>query len=260
MRPLFTAPLISGETHVLLGIMQTHPAPMLTELAALCGYDFVILDCEHGWFSDADLLEALRIVAATRTAIIVRPLGHDSHVIGRLLDMGVDGLLIPKVETAEQAQAIALACEYPPKGTRGFGAPSHRVTRYGLDLDGHMKETRANQSLFVIIESALGVANVDGIAAVEGIDGVVVGPSDLSADLGSLGDIGSAAYTQSLERVERSLQGQGKLLGTASPPNAALDTLVCRGYQLLIVSGDAGLIRDAMTSQLAKAKSCLARC
>lgn len=241
----------------LIGLLQTHSNPALTELAAMCGYDFIILDDEHGVFSPNDHLQTLRALSFTDVAAFVRLSGHDLQAVGRYLDMGVDGILVPNVTSAEQASAVVLAMDYPPVGTRGFGASLHRGTRYGLDLATHLKAPRAGAALVVIIESALGVANVEEILSIDGVDGAVIGPWDLTANLGCAGDFSHPAYAEAMIRIERAASTRGKIFGTAPNPSYPLETLLARGHRLLIVGADMSLMRDAVCAAVAKAKSCL---
>lgn len=239
----------------LFGLLQTHPNPALAEMAGLCGYDFLIFDGEHGVFSETDHLESLRALACTDALGFVRLAGRDAHALGRYLDMGADGIVVPNVSTAEQANMLVRAMEYPPNGIRGFGASAHRATRYGMDLAAHLKAPRQGACLFVIIESRLGVANVDDILAVEGVDGAIIGPADLSADMGSARDFANPEYLLAVERVEKAAVAQRKIFGTAPHPGFPVETLLARGHRLLIMDADMSLIREAMCAQLATARS-----
>lgn len=241
----------------LIGLLQAHPNPALAEMAGMCGYDFLLLDGEHGVFSESDYLQTLQALAAADVLAMVRLGKHDTQALGRYLDMGADVTVVPNVSTAEQARTLARAMEYPPAGTRGFGAPLHRATRYGMDLAAHLKAPRQGVCLVVIIESASGVANVEDILAVEGIDGVIIGPSDLTADLGCAGDFSQAAYARAVARIERAAAARGKLLGTAPHPGSPFEALVARGHRLLIIGDDVSLVREAMSAQVAKARSYL---
>jgi 4-hydroxy-2-oxoheptanedioate aldolase len=242
----------------LMGFMQTQPNPALVEMAAQCGYDFLFLDCEHGLFSDMDLLQALQLLSALNVASLVRLKGHDAQAVGRLMDLGADVIVVPNVTSAAEARMLARAMHYPPAGTRGFAASAHRVTRYGMDAAVHVKDPRAGVSLLVIIESEQGVANVEEIVAVEGIDGVIIGPSDLSAGLGALGDYSSAVYREAVARVERAVATRGKTLGTAPHGDSTIEALIARGHRLCIIGADMPLIREAMSAQVMQAKSALA--
>jgi 2-keto-3-deoxy-L-rhamnonate aldolase RhmA len=241
----------------LVGFLQAHPNPTIAEMAGMCGYDFVLLDGEHGVFSEQDYVHTFQALAGTAALAAVRLGKHDPQALGRYLDMGAEVIVVPNVSTAEQTRTLARALEYPPAGTRGFGASLHRATRYGMDLDAHLRTPREGVSLVVIIESAAGVANVEDILSVEGVDGVIIGPSDLTADLGCAGDFSQAAYAQAVARIEAAAATQGKIFGTAPHPGYPLEALVARGHRLLIVDDDVSIIREAMSAQVAKAKSCL---
>jgi 2-keto-3-deoxy-L-rhamnonate aldolase RhmA len=241
----------------LIGLLQTHHNPTLAEIAAMCGYDFVLLDGEHGVFNERDYLEALRTLAATDTLAMVRLGNHDTQALGRYLDMGADAIVVPNVSTVAQARALVRAMEYPPAGTRGFGASLHRATHYGINLAAHVKAPRQGVCLVVIIESASGVSNVEDIVAVEGVDAVLVGPSDLAADLGCPGEFSQLEYVQAVARIEQAAADRGKIYGTAPHPGHHLEALVSRGHRLLIVDDDVSLIREAMSTQVTKARLCL---
>jgi 4-hydroxy-2-oxoheptanedioate aldolase len=241
----------------LIGFLQTHPNPLLAEIAGMCGYDFLLMDGEHGVFSEMDYLHTLQAIAGWDILGMVRLREHDAKAVGRYLDMGVDVIVAPNVTSEEQARALVRAMSYPPSGTRGFGASLHRATRYGVDMACHLEAPREAAALLVIIESALGVANVEDIVAVEGVDGVIVGPFDLTAELGALGEFASPAYTQAIARIERAATTRGKLVGTVPHPGNSLEALLSRGHRVFIVGADMPLVREAMSATLAKAKSFL---
>lgn len=241
----------------LLGLLQTYPNLVTTEMAAECGYDFVFLDCEHGLFDDKDCFHAIQVSQAHGMAALVRVRGHDLTAIARFADMGADAILVPQVETAVQAQALAKALVYPPAGTRGYAAPGQRATRFGLQAANHLATQRTEIFFGVIIESRLGVENSDAILTVNGVDAVIIGPSDLSADLGQVGDF-SAEYEAALHRIERAALDHRKLLGMPPHQGQSIDALQSRGHRLFIVGSDVSLLRDAMTAQLQTARATLA--
>jgi len=237
--------------------LQTRRNPEVSELTGICGYDFALMDCEHGILSESDCLETAALLTAGGVLALVRLADHDPKAVGKFLDMGIDAVVIPNVSTAAQATLLARATQYPPFGTRSFGASLHRVTRYGIVSAETETEPQSNARLLVMIESALGVNNVEEIVAVDGVDGIVVGPWDLTASLGQLGDFSQPGYAEALARVERAANSAGKLLGTAPHPGSTAEALVARGYRLLIVAADMPLFREAMTSQLLKARSAI---
>lgn len=239
---------------VIVGLLQTHAHPAITELAGMCGYDFVLLDAEHGVFSESDFVLALQVLASTGTLGMVRLAGHDTHALGRYMDMGAAAIVVPNVSTAEEARAMVRAMQYPPTGSRGLGAAAHRGTRYGLDFAAHLSAPRGGVGLFVLIESSLGVANAADILDVEGVDGAIIGPADLSASLGRAGDYAQPAYAQALARVESAAAARNKLLGSVPHAGHSLQALQARGYRLLILGADMSLIREAMRAQILKAR------
>lgn len=247
--------LLSG--HPLVGLLQSHPNTVVTEIAAICGFQFLMLDGEHGVYGDQDYLHAVQTLAAFDVFALVRLATQDLHALGRYMDMGVDAIVVPNVSTAEQARALVRAMDYPPAGTRGVGAALHRSTRYGADFASYLKAPRANVCLLPIIESALGSANADEILAVDGVDGVVIGPADLSADLGRAGDFSQPAFMEAVTHIERAAAARGKLLGGAPHAGNPIDALLTRGYRLLIVASDINLMREAFSAQVAKSKTSL---
>lgn len=246
-----------SKEEALIGLLQSHSNVVLSELAGLCGYDFLFLDCEHGLFSDKELAQTIQVLCSSDIAALVRVDGHDVKAVGRCLDMGADGIIVPDVTSADEAEALVRAMRYPPLGTRGSGAASHRSTRYGMDLADHIKDPRGGALLIVIIESALGVQNAREILSVNGVDGAFVGPADLSASLGSPGDYSTPAYLDSITRIERAAAATGKVLGTGAHPGHPLEALLERGHRLIIAGGDVALIREAMMAQVSKVKSYL---
>lgn len=240
---------------VLLSFFQRHPSVALAETAALCGYDSLILDDEHGILGESDNLQVVRALSFSAMSVFVRLRAHDPQALSRYMDMGVDGFLIPGVSTAEEARKMVRAMVYPPAGTRGFGASAHRATSYGMDMAAHLKDPRAATTLLPIIESALGVTNVEEILALEGVDGVIVGPADLTADLGCPGEFSNPAYVEALGRIERAARAEGKVLGTAPHAGYPLEVLLARGHRFLILGSDTALIRDAMSAQLRDARA-----
>jgi len=241
----------------LFGLQLTHPNPPLAEMAGMCGYDFLMLDEEHGVFSQQDYLQTLQAISATDTLSIVRLAGHDGPAVGRYMDMGVDAIMAPGVSSAAQVQALVRSTEYPPAGTRGFGASMHRATGYGMTLADHLAAPRRGVALIAIIESTSGVANIDEILAVDGLDGVLIGPSDLSASIGRPRDFSNATYTQAVARVERATAGSSKFLGGAPHAGNSLEALLGRGYRLLLLDAEMCLIRQAMSAQVKKARAAL---
>lgn len=165
----------------LLGVLLRMPAEELVEMAAVAGFDFVLIDSEHG---PADLV-ALRhhIVLAERhgTGVLVRVGENEPSVVLRVLDAGADGIVAPHIDTVEEAEALAGSAHYPPLGRRGF-ATYGRTGRFGgVEAAEHQQRATDHTLVLAMIESPLGVANAAAIFAVPGVDGTMVGPADLRA-------------------------------------------------------------------------------
>lgn len=239
----------------LLGLLQLHPHAAIAELAGICGYDFVILDGEHGVFNATDYLHAMHSLAAADVLAIVRVPSPESLALGWYLDLGADALLVPQVETVDQARALARAMEYRPSGTRGFSASSQRVTRYGMDLAEHLKAPRQGAGLILMIETALGVSNAADIAAVPGVDGLFIGLADLSTDLRCYRDFVHPSYVDAFERIEHAALTNRKYVGTAPHGGYSLDVLLTRGHRLILLGSDIGIMRDAMLGTVVQARS-----
>src|SRR3989442_11171483 len=146
-------------------------APPVIELLALCGFDYLLLDQEHGFGEPSALLHSLQAMAATpHCTSVVRVPSNDPNYLKRVLDAGVEGVMVPNVETAEDARAVVAACRYPPLGRRGSALGSARASDYGINSSKY-KSTAADELLIVCqIESPKAVENIDAIAAVEGVD------------------------------------------------------------------------------------------
>ncbi len=198
----------------LRGIFNSIPSPAVVEMCGYAGFDFIVIDNEHG---SADLQTTEHMLRAARASGIVPIVRCFEHDIPRVLDMGASGVQVPMVETPEQAHRLAQKLRYPQPGggggTRG-SAFSPRAAGYGA-FGGTAHTQRSNHSLalVVMIETPLGVANAAAIAAVPGVDAVFVGPNDLAHTMGHENRWQDAPVQQAIEQVLRDVSGQGKCPG-----------------------------------------------
>ena len=170
-----------------LGLWNAIPGPTAVEIAASAGFDWLVIDGEHGPIGPHDVLPALQVVAAyPETSAVVRPAANDPVTIKRLLDMGAQTLLIPMVSTAAEAAAAVAAMRYAPEGVRGL-AGIQRASRWGR-VPGYAARAAGELCTIVQVETAGGLANLEAIAATSGVDAVFVGPADLAASLGHAAD------------------------------------------------------------------------
>ncbi len=227
------------------GLFQTFPESTVTEVAAWCGYDFVIVDCEHGVVDEAAQIEVLRAVSASSAFSLVRVRAGDESAVARYLDFGADGVIVPDVRTPEQAKRIAFAAT--GRWTGGL-----RVARYGLQQKGEQAERMP--LVVVLIESVEGVRNAAAILGIDGIGGVIVGSGDLSLSLGRPGDFADSTYLSAVETVETEARRLGKILGAKPYPGFPIPVLLERGHRLIIIGRDMNLIQSAFAAALAEAR------
>jgi len=235
--------LRNGES--VFGLFQTFPEAAITELAVWCGFDFIIVDCEHGVADEPSQLEVLRTVAGSDTFALVRIRGQDDSAVARYLDFGADGVMVPDVRTVDHAKKIAFAATR--RWTGGL-----RGDRYGLSAVDHAK---AHPLVIVLIEDPEGVLNAEAILDVAGIDGVIVGTGDLSTNLGSPGDFASPAYLAAVDKVEAAARARKKIIGSKPTADVPLSKALERGHRLIILGRDTAFVRQALIDALSMAKS-----
>ena len=176
-----------AENRVQYGYWMALASPYTAEICATAGFDWLLIDGEHGPNDIRSILAQLQAVAAYPSQPVVRPLEGSAASIKQLLDIGAHNLLIPMVETAEQARHLVSATRYPPAGVRGVGAAIARSSRW-LAVDNYEREIENEICLVLQIESRNGLDNLDQILEVDGYDGIFIGPSDLAASLGRIGN------------------------------------------------------------------------
>ncbi|MFC5502620.1 HpcH/HpaI aldolase/citrate lyase family protein [Lysinimonas soli] len=196
--------------------LLTIPDPGIAEVLSASGFDVVIIDGEHGPFTLASMRACVVAMASSSVHIVVRVAGHDEVLIKSALELGVDGVMVPRVETAEEAVRISRFSRYPPHGSRGVGIS--RATAYGADLVGQVDRADSSTAVMVMIESRAGLENAAAIAAVEGIDALIVGPVDLAVEMGSPIGAGSDAVDAGYQRVIDAARTSGISAGVGGNP------------------------------------------
>ena len=231
------------------GAWSILPGPLPAELLGGAGFDWVILDAQHGGVVVGDLVPMLQAVQLGGTPAVVRVPWTDPPTIMRVLDFGAAGVLVPMVNTAAEAAAAASATRYPPDGIRSYGQT--RSTYLST------AEANADVVLLVMIETAEALDNLDAIAATPGVDGLFVGPVDLGLSLGLPLDFTGAAppVVDATDRVVAAAERAGKFAGTitAGPEHAA--ELVRRGVRFLTLGADVGYLRAGIARDKATADS-----
>jgi len=225
--------------------------PEVAELSASLGFDFVTIDTEHAPTDLETVENMLRGVAAAPgdAGAVVRVPWNDPVRIKRVLDTGVDGVMAPMVDTAAEARAFVDAVRYPPEGSRGMAAA--RASNYGLDFEEYVAS--ANDAILTVvqIESRTGVANTGAIAAVEGIDALLVGPADLSASLGALGEFDDEAVAGAIGDVLDAAHEVDVPVGTLATSTDQIADWVDRGFDFLVVGTDVGYLAAGGQAALA---------
>lgn len=229
----------------LVGSWLSSHDPKIAELIAELGFDFITIDTEHAPNSIETVASLTQAIDAARneTGVIVRVPWNDPVRIKRVLDIGASGVLIPMIETVEDAEAAVRATHYPPDGIRGVGPL--RASRYGLDFDEYVETANERILTTIQIETRTGLENVEVIAAVEGIDALFIGPADLSASLGVLSEDDSPVLEDAIERIVTAAHDEGKAVGTVVGSTEGIRPWVERGVDYLNVGSDISYIREA---------------
>lgn len=204
-----------------VGLWLSMADPYLAETSATAGFDWLLVDGEHAPNDVRTTLAALQAVAPYRSQPVVRAVNGDTHRIKQLLDIGAQNLLVPMVDTAEQAKAVVNATQYPPLGIRGVGSAVGRASRWSARTD-YLDAADDEVCLLVQAESVLALENLGAICAVDGIDGVFIGPADLAASMGHRGKPGHPEVQAAIERAMTTIVASGKAAGTlTSDPQLA---------------------------------------
>ncbi|MGW6487080.1 HpcH/HpaI aldolase family protein [Streptomyces sp. NPDC055056] len=233
--------VLAASERPLIGMWVCSGSPLVAEICAGSGLDWQLIDMEHGPNQLESVLAQVQAVAAYPVTPLVRAPGLLPVMIKQILDLGVQNILLPMIETREQAEAAVRATRYPPHGNRGIGSALarsgrwNRVEDYLVDADDHV-------SLFVQIESIAGVGNAAEIAAVDGVDGVFVGPSDLAASMGLIGRQTHPDVVAAVRRVFEAVGDAGKPVGVNAFDPAVASAYMEDGASFVLVGADVALL------------------
>jgi 4-hydroxy-2-oxoheptanedioate aldolase len=240
LTPTFRAALASAD-RPLAGIWVCTGSPLVAEICAGSGLDWVLIDMEHSPNGLESVLAQLQAVAAYPVTPVVRvPIG-DVVTIKQVLDLGAQNLLVPMVSSRADAEAAVAAVRYPPRGNRGVGSALARSARWNR-VDDYLRDADEHVSLFVQIETAAGVEAAAEIAAVDGVDGVFVGPSDLAASMGVLGQQTHPDVVAAVHRAFDAVRAAGKPVGVNAFDPAAADAYLGSGASFILVGADVALL------------------
>jgi 2-dehydro-3-deoxyglucarate aldolase len=243
----FRARLKRGEK--LLGTMVTLASGASAELLGSLGFDWLFVDGEHGPLEARELTEILQAVG-DKTACLVRVPEAAEVPIKRALDLGAHGIIVPQVNTAEQAADVVRFARYAPEGARGVGLA--RAHGYGLKFREYLSSANREITVVVQAEHARAVDNIEAIVRVPGVDAVLLGPYDLSASLGKLGKIDDPAVVAAIDGVTDACKAVGMPLGYFGVTASAVRPYVARGYTLIVAGVDTLYLANGASALLAE--------
>lgn len=217
------------------------PDTSVAEIMAAAGFDWLLIDHEHAPFELADILAHLQALAPHPVAPIVRPVDDHPSGLKKLLDIGVQTFLVPMVDTAEQARAIVRSLRYPPQGSRGLGASLARAAGWGQTPD-YLQQANGEICLLVQAETTRAMENLPQVLAVEGVDGVFIGPSDLSASMGHVGNSAHPDVVATVSAGLASIAAAGKYAGVLCLDSALAQTYRDSGANFIGVGVDTLLL------------------
>lgn len=223
-----------------IGLWCSLPGAYVAEAVAGSGYDWLLFDTEHSPGDPLTVLAQLQAVSPYDVAAVVRPASNDPVLIKRFLDLGAQTLLVPYVQNASEAEAAVAAMRYPPHGVRGVSGLT-RATRFGR-IPGYARRAEEELCLLVQVETGEAIANIDEIAAVDGVDGVFIGPADLAASLGHVGEPSDPTVVATVETAIRQIVATGKPAGILTPDNAFAKRCIALGTLCTAVAIDAGIL------------------
>lgn len=224
-------------------------SPTIAEITADAGYDWMLIDGEHGPYTLTGILDMLRAVQASDITPIVRPASADPVAIKQVLDLGAQTLLLPMINTADEARAMVRAIHYGPEGIRGVGASIARSGRWGR-IDHYMAHAANELCLLLQVESQEGLQHIEEIAAVEGVDGIFIGPADLSASLGHPDD--ANAIMDQIHYAFDVIHAHGKAIGSLAFDSATVKQFIEWGADFVAVAADTDLYVHAMAADIAQ--------
>jgi 2-keto-3-deoxy-L-rhamnonate aldolase RhmA len=227
---------------LLMGSMVTLPTAASAEILAEVGFDWLFIDGEHAPLETAEILAMIQAVGH-RLACIVRVPGVEEAAIKKILDMGAEGVIVPLVNTVEQAESVVRFARYSPAGSRGVGLS--RAHGYGLRFGQYLESANDRVTVIVQVEHAIAVENIEAIVKVDGIDAVLIGRYDLSASMGKIGQFDDPAVTSAIEHVTKTCQRAGMPLGHFGLSSDAIRPFIDRGFTLITAGVDSFLLAGA---------------
>lgn len=238
----FKKALLEGRPQI--GLWLGLADPYAAELLATTGFDWLLIDAEHAPNDVRQVLAQLQAVAPYPVHPVVRPVQGDVALVKQYLDVGAQTLLLPMIDSAEQAREMVAATRYPPKGIRGVGSALARASRWN-QVDNYLEKADQEICVLVQVETTQALANLQDIVEVEGVDGVFFGPSDLSASMGHIGNPGAPAVQQALADGIAMVCKAGKAAGILSADLTMAQNYLDQGALFVAVGVDTSLLTRA---------------
>jgi 2-dehydro-3-deoxyglucarate aldolase/4-hydroxy-2-oxoheptanedioate aldolase len=249
----FKRAIASGRTPV--GAWLSGAAPSTAEALGCAGYDFLVVDMEHTPIDVPQMIGLLRTLAGTPAQPVVRPPWNDFVMAKRVLDAGAQTLLFPFVQNADEARRAVAATRYPPEGIRGV-AGTHRASRFGL-VDDYLRRANGEMCVIVQIETLPAFERLAEIAAVPGVDSIFIGPADLSASMGFLGEAGHRAVQEKLAAGAKLCRQLGKPCGIIGSNPEMVRKFLDYGFSWVAMGSDMSLMVGRAQEHLAKLRGTL---
>jgi 4-hydroxy-2-oxoheptanedioate aldolase len=239
----------------LIGTFAAIPHPVAVEVMARSGLDFLCIDWEHAQIARDTIENMVRASDVHHVPAMVRVPGHGQEAIAAALDSGARGVLVPRVSNAAQALAAVKAARYPPSGERGVGPG--RAAGYGYRIVEYLAGANDEVVVAVQVETAEGLANVDAIAATEGVDVVFVGPGDLSVSIDVTGPAGAKKLTKAIETILKAALAHGKVAGIFCGKPEDAGRWAAKGASFFILASDTMFLGAGVAAGSADARSSL---
>ena len=238
----FKTALVESEPQI--GLFLSLASSYTAEVCAASNFDWLLIDAEHAPNDLRSVLHQLQAVAGYDVACVVRSPNSDLDMIKMLLDIGVRNLMVPMISTGDQARKVVEAVRYPPNGRRGIGHALGRASRWGRERD-YYDRWAEDACIVVQIETAEGMANLEEILGVDGIDGIFIGPSDFAASLGHAGDSGHPEVQSAIDRIIATVVGKGRIVGTITTDEKQALAYFAQGCTMVAVGADVLLLANA---------------
>jgi 2-dehydro-3-deoxyglucarate aldolase/4-hydroxy-2-oxoheptanedioate aldolase len=227
---------------LLIGTILTLPSPEVAEMMSSCGFDWLFVDLEHGALDFAGA-QTILMGASPSTACAVRVPANDEGWTKKCLDLGADGIIIPHIQTKEDAERAVRLCRYPPLGERSAGIG--RAQGYGLNFQNYIQEANDTVALIIQIEHIDALPHIESIVQVDGIDAIFIGPYDFSGSMGKMGNVKDPDLLKAIARVRDCCRDAGLPLGIFGATVDSVKPYIREGYRLIAVGADTLLLGEA---------------